>query len=148
MNEKFKYCTRLRVVYLSPPQRFNGAFVMDSALQGDCRRKRREIRHCFLSCACTHFAHRSLCGGEKVVKEPRFLKEQRQQRQKVKIIFNCPNSVLKKISKERRYKHNLKMITSLYCAIYRPAKFVSLIRSHVNTAKIKILRQTYLFLRY
>ena len=30
-------------IVLSPPQRFNGAFVMESALQGDCRRKRREI---------------------------------------------------------------------------------------------------------
>ena len=46
---------------LSPPQRFNGAFAMESALQGDCRRKRRR----FLSCACTHFAQWSLCGGER-----------------------------------------------------------------------------------
>ena len=29
---------------LSPPQRFNWAFVVESTLQGDCRRKRREIR--------------------------------------------------------------------------------------------------------
>ena len=32
-----------RIFFLSPPQRFNGAFVMESALQGDCRRKRRDI---------------------------------------------------------------------------------------------------------
>ena len=36
---------------LSPPQRFNGAFAMESALQGDCRRKRQEI-------------HRAGSGGE------------------------------------------------------------------------------------
>ena len=54
-------------ICLSPLQRFNGAFVMESALQGDCRRKRREIHgRRFLSCAFTHFAQRSLCGGESV----------------------------------------------------------------------------------
>ena len=45
----------------------------------------------------------------KNLKEPRFLKEQRQQRQKVKIFLTVQIASLKKISKERRYKYNLKL---------------------------------------